>query len=82
MLDFISQKVGTGIIIVVVVIANLYLMGEHGGRGGDYIEQQDYTEPDRYTGLDDTPKTYEDLQQEYEILKQLFESPTPSPSPN
>lgn len=77
MLNFISQKVGTGIIIVLVVIANLYLMGEHGGRGGDYIEQQEY-EPDVASSAYE-PQTYEDLKQEYEILKQLFESPSPTP---
>lgn len=77
----ISMRTGMVIIVISAILLNLYLMGSPGGRGSDYTEYQpqDY-EPDSYTGLDDTPKTYADLKQEYEILKQLFESPTPVPT--
>lgn len=75
-----SMRTGTVLIVVFVVLLNLYLMGSPGGRGSDYYEyqQQEY-EPDINVY---EPKTYADLEREYGILKQLFESPTPSSTHN
>lgn len=77
MFVFISQRVGTFLIIAIVVALNLYLMGEHGGRSGDYIEQQDYSE--RY--IDDNPAAAPMSIDELEAALKLLISPTPTPTP-
>ena len=73
---------GTGIIIGIVIALNLYLMGDHGGRGGDYIEQQDYSDYEPAVDVsNETPEPMAQIEAEFNAYMKSVTTPSPTPVP-